>query len=127
MSLAKLNRNTRFVTIRSETGAIAVDGTIPPTTVVDADRFDPDGSDEVVFYWDAGTSPAGTLDFELYVLDVATSDKWVKAAGTTGVAPAELATLKCKGASQCHLVVSGASGSNGSDLTVRAYAWHPGA
>ena len=126
--MQKLNRNTRFITIRSETGAIAADATVPPTSVVEADRFDPDGSDEVVFYWDAGTSPAGTLDFQLYVLDgIVGVNKWILATAVAGVAPNALSTLKCKGASQCHLVVSGASGGNGDALIIRAHAWHPGA
>ena len=120
MSTGLSINNNRFKDVRSQTGALANDGTPNPATWSEAQKFDAQGCKKVVFYWDA-TTATGTVAVTVWLRDKSSSaDIYVAGAQVTGLAPKTLAALDCYGASDAVLIFSAISGGGGSAAFIRA-------
>lgn len=116
---AKLNRNNRFVTVRSM-AALADDSTPPSTSLDDAQRFDAGGAEYIVVYW-TGTTPGGNIALTAWVLD-GIKDQFVEGDQVTGLVPNKLVRIRVHGATNATLMLSGTGAGSGTNIEVRAMA-----
>ena len=116
---SKINRNSRFITIRSQIGAIALDPT-PNATPPTVDQIvDTDGCAEILLYWSA-VGASGTVSITPWVLD-GIAGLWVTMPTITLVPALVCSPLTVYGVSQLFLQFSLVAAASGTGASISGF------